>query len=674
MFTVGKAVEVSFERYDPRDVWFPATILEVFGNGSFSVEYQKSNVRDKVTVGSFQIRPCPPHLKNTNFCLLERVDAFYDFGWWSGVITKMLADSRYIVFFKHFNLEKEVSGLELRRHMDWRSGRWHTSQGILIPSDCVVEGDDNCNAKVNQRTVRLDSSGTKDEVSKEKTSCSLNSQDDQIAQSTDCNENPSNAMVSAKNKPHSLASANDGTLLQSQVLQKEQDEIPCGFDNLTSEGAASRNVSISECVDQLSGNPFLGKSTRRKRQKTSEQDISVADVQIVQGKQTKLLVDGAQLPIQGKEAAGNVAENNEAGCPIVIGLECISPLRNSRIKTSRHMDGKECSDPLSGQKQHVNDLATDVIEQSEQLRNSESGQKKKRGRPCKSAANTVKSPPPLIDNLQNVDAEDETIIKDCTTNESSQSKDIPAASEGRNDEYVEAEEASTEAPSNRCSDQPLLPCCRTVDGSNKQATPIDNGSGAVSSEIQRLPFVKSTLLWSTIESMDVFQRIPQKPHFQPLEHVKESYREGVAIGYMVTFSSLVDRCCKLQLDDPRSSIEEMLETLVELGGHGFDVRQIQDRLKEMVSLKEKHKNLEVQSAEMEVEIVKHETEKTQVDEEIEAMKKQIAELEEKVKMAVTKREAKDVEIARLQSKMDDVRGEITSARSGYEDLASKPLP
>ncbi|XP_019161901.1 PREDICTED: DUF724 domain-containing protein 2-like [Ipomoea nil] len=655
MFTAGKAVEVSFERYDPRDVWFPATILEVFGNGSFSVEYQKSNVKDKVTVGSFQIRPCPPHLKNRNFCLLERVDAFYDFGWWSGVITKMLADSRYVVFFKHFNLEKEVSGLELRRHMDWKSGSWYTSQGILIPSDCSVEGDDNCNAKVNQRTVQLDSSGTKDEVSKEKTSCSLNSQGDQIAQSTDCNEKPSNAMVSPNNKPHSLASANDvGTVLQSQVMQKEQDETPCGFDNLTSEGAASRILSMSEYVDQLSG-----KSTRRKRQKISEQDISVADVQMVQGKQTNLLVDGAQLPIQGKEAAGNVAENNEAGYPIVIGLECISPSRNTRSKTSHHMDGKECSDPLSGQKQHVNDLATNVIEQSEQLRNSESGQKKKRGRPCKSAANTVKSPAPLIDNLQNVDAVDETINKDCTTNESSQTKGQSASeSEGRNDEHIEAEEAITEAeaPSN------------TVDGSNKQATPIDNG--AVSSE---MPFVKSTILWATIESMDVFQRIPQKPHFQPLEDVKESYREGLAIAYMVTFCSLVDRCSKLQFDDPRSRIEEMLETLAELGEHGFDVEQIEERLKEMVLLKEKHKNLEVQSAEMEVEMVKQEREKTGVDEEIEAMKKQMAELEEKLKVAVTKREAKDVEIACLQSKMDDVRGEITSARSGYQDLASKPL-
>lgn len=130
---------------------------------------------------------------------------------------------------------------------------------MLIPSDCSVEGDDNCNAKVNQRTVQLGSLGTNDEASKEKISCSLNSQGDQISQSTDCNEKPSNAMVSPKEKPHSLASANDGTLLQSQVLQKEQDEIPCGFDNLTSV-STGRNVSISEYVDQLFGNPFLGRS------------------------------------------------------------------------------------------------------------------------------------------------------------------------------------------------------------------------------------------------------------------------------------------------------------------------------------------------------------------------------------------------------------------------------
>lgn len=64
----------------------------------------------------------------------------------------------------------------------------------------------------------------------------------------------------------------------------------------------------------------------------------------------------------GKEASGNVAENNEIGIPIVIGLECISPLRSLRSKTSRHMDGKECSDPLSGQKQHVNNLAINAIE------------------------------------------------------------------------------------------------------------------------------------------------------------------------------------------------------------------------------------------------------------------------------------------------------------------------
>lgn len=204
--------------------------------------------------------------------------------------------------------------------------------------------------------------------------------------------------------------------------------------------------------------------------------------------------------------------------------------------------------------------------------------------------------------------------------------------------------------------------------------PIDNGSGGtLSTEIQRLPFVKSTVLWATVESMDVFQRIPQKPHFQPLEHVKESYREGLAIGYMVTFSSLVDRSCKLQLDDPRSTIDEILGTLDELRGHGFDVQQIQDRLNEMLLLKDKHKTLELQSAEIDSEMVKHNMEKTEVDEEIEEMKKQIAELEEKLSVATSKKDAKDLEIASLQSKMDDIRGEIRSSLSGYEDLVSKPL-
>lgn len=52
------------------------------------------------------------------------------------------------------------------------------------------------------------------------------------------------------------------------------------------------------------------------------------------------------------------------------------------------------------------------------------------------------------------------------------------------------------------------------------------------------PFEKCSVAWKDIESMEVFREIPQKPHFLPLLDVKETVREGMAIGYMVTFSNV----------------------------------------------------------------------------------------------------------------------------------------
>lgn len=38
MFSVGKNVEVLFDRDDRRDAWFPSKVLEQLENGSFLVE------------------------------------------------------------------------------------------------------------------------------------------------------------------------------------------------------------------------------------------------------------------------------------------------------------------------------------------------------------------------------------------------------------------------------------------------------------------------------------------------------------------------------------------------------------------------------------------------------------------------------------------------------------
>lgn len=136
MFDVGRKVEVSFDRDDFQDAWFPATINEDMGNGTFLVEYStvttdNDGVFTKVRVDSLHIRPCPPLLKDKNFVLLEKVDAFFDLGWWSGIITKQLENSRYLVYFKLMKREKEFYQSELRPHMEWKDGKWFTSSQVL---------------------------------------------------------------------------------------------------------------------------------------------------------------------------------------------------------------------------------------------------------------------------------------------------------------------------------------------------------------------------------------------------------------------------------------------------------------------------------------------------------------------------------------------------------------
>lgn len=132
MFEVGRKVEVSFDREDSQDAWFPAAIHEDLGNGVFRVEYMdKKGEAVKTTVDSVHVRPCPPLLKDKNFVLLEKVDAYFDYCWWSGVITKELENSKYIVFFKPMKQDREINQSKLRPHMEWKDGKWFTSSQVF---------------------------------------------------------------------------------------------------------------------------------------------------------------------------------------------------------------------------------------------------------------------------------------------------------------------------------------------------------------------------------------------------------------------------------------------------------------------------------------------------------------------------------------------------------------
>ena len=128
-FTAGKLVEVSSDEDGFQGAWFSATVVDVVEKDKFLVEYQtlldddSKLLREEVDI--LHIRPHPLETCAVGeFSFLQEVDAMYNDGWWVGVISKVLGNSRYIVYFRSSNEELEFQQSQLRLHQDWIDGKW----------------------------------------------------------------------------------------------------------------------------------------------------------------------------------------------------------------------------------------------------------------------------------------------------------------------------------------------------------------------------------------------------------------------------------------------------------------------------------------------------------------------------------------------------------------------
>ncbi|KAM0957675.1 hypothetical protein ACFX1Q_000840 [Malus domestica] len=202
---------------------------------------------------------------------------------------------------------------------------------------------------------------------------------------------------------------------------------------------------------------------------------------------------------------------------------------------------------------------------------------------------------------------------------------------------------------------------------------VDAISGSGPYEEQGLPFVKSSPVWKTIETLEVFRLFPQNPHFRPLVECKEEYREGSAIGNMITFSSLTDKISRLQFDDHQSVFDSILESLVDLENYGFNVTILRRRVNDLLSVKDKQGRFQVESRDAEQKIMEHSREKNKLVEEADYIAKKIIELQDKHASIKSEVEAKEHVIARLRMSFDAMNEGIQSARSDFEKLALAPM-
>ncbi|KAK2658571.1 hypothetical protein Ddye_005104 [Dipteronia dyeriana] len=196
---------------------------------------------------------------------------------------------------------------------------------------------------------------------------------------------------------------------------------------------------------------------------------------------------------------------------------------------------------------------------------------------------------------------------------------------------------------------------------------------------QNLRLVEDSPVMRFIQAMDVFQSIPQEPHFRPLAECEEVCREGVALGHMMTFVNVTKKISTLQASDTRIDFDSHLKCLSELELHGFNVEAVRNRLLELQSMKDGQEQLKTKSKNIKSEIIEQTNERTKVKAELDEVMKDLKLLEDKKKEVEEKKvrllsmnNENDSEIVKLKSGVGSLFEEIKKVNSEFKSVVGSP--
>lgn len=133
LFSLGTEVEVSSDEPGFKGSCYLATIIELPTPKKLKkarVEYRTLLTDDgseqlKEYVDQACIRPLPPQeVAAQDLEHGEVVGAYCRDGWWTGVVVKVLGNSKYRVFFENPPDVIEFDRKDLRVHLEWVKGKW----------------------------------------------------------------------------------------------------------------------------------------------------------------------------------------------------------------------------------------------------------------------------------------------------------------------------------------------------------------------------------------------------------------------------------------------------------------------------------------------------------------------------------------------------------------------
>ncbi|CAL2244396.1 unnamed protein product [Prunus armeniaca] len=738
LFSVGSAVEVRSDEEGFKGAWFRATIVTSPTNLASKkrkralVEYKSLVTEDgsqqlKEYVDSALLRPVPPPLGDQNFEEGDVVDADYKDGWWTGVVKKVLDNSKYTVVFEFPPDLIEFEGERLRLHQDWDAGKWvrPNKKEVLAASDSPQNKDHVLHAQNDSNHVevatQLENLGAVEDNPESKNSGKSLLEQLSYPRSIKSKKMLARNVTATDSGPSKKLKDDKAAEATLSITARQLRKMPDNKEMLHELATVSRGVrgtrrSRKPVVSHqhLKTESLLEENNvKTKEERDGEVDSQWVHPVTSKGRRTKspfgsrLTQAGyiCALPSQKREkekGKEEYASVNSAGKIVQKeGISKEAEVPHTIRSKAKEKDGSLAEIPC----QLPNDPAQEKSMEFKQQPAGGSTHKRKRGRPRKfvdvgpQASEGVKGQNGLGQVADGNVAENQTLEEVALhVLRGMDSTDSQDASRRKTAEFP-GTRCMTNEPARTCvgaddDDRPLSmwfggmqhPASvgesrsspdgnvrEPVEVARRESLAVDAVSGSGQDEKGGLPFVKSSPVWKAIETLEVFRMIPQSPHFRPLSQCKEEYREGSAIGNMITFSRLAEKISRLHFDEPKDDFISILESLLDLEKYGFNVTVLRERVNHLLSVKDRQGQFQVESKDAESKIREHSHEKTKLVEEADCIEKKIIELKEKHASVKLEVGAKDLEIARLQKLVDTMSETIQSARSDFEKLASATL-
>ncbi|XP_068336187.1 DUF724 domain-containing protein 3-like isoform X3 [Pyrus communis] len=701
------------------------------------VEYKNLVTEDgskqlKEYVDSVNLRPTPPQLADRNFYVGDVVDADYRDGWWTGVVGEALdSNSKYRVVFTNPPDLIEFQKERLRLHQDWVNGEWvrPNKQDVLAASDTPQELEHELPAQKDPNNLQVATQLEYSSVGEENPESTNTGKN--------LTEQPSYPLsIKGKKMLARNGSATDSRPVKklkddkaaeptvsatAHQLSKMPDnkEMPQELPQLSTGVKGTRRTRKPVVRHQFfKTESVLGKNNvKTKQENDGEVNSQWIHPVASKGRRTKSHAGSRLTPDAGKEESASVplAGKNVQKEGNIKEAEGPQTIRS----TTKGKEGSLAEIPaqlpdlelqVKDQRKSANDPAKEKSMEFKQQPAGGSSHKRKRGRPRKlvvirsrasegvkgqnisgnvAGKNVANDQMPeeaalcVLRGTDPTDAQDASKRKTaelpgrCMINEASL---IASENADDDDRPLSMWFGGMQHSASVGESRPSLDMNVDQHSDRKRRVELATESPAVAAvsgngteEKQEFPFVKSSPVWKTIETLEVFKKFPQNPHFRPLIECKEEYREGSAIGNMITFSSLADKISRLRFDDHRNVLGSILESLLDLEKYGFNVTVLRGRVNDLLSVKDRHGRFQVESKDAEHKIMEHSHEKTKLVEDAEHIAKKIIELQDKHASMKSEMEAKDHEIARLKMHMDSMNEGIQSSRSDFEKLALAPV-